>query len=88
MCWPEALCGTATPGSDYFNTYVQNIARVTRADVERVATQYLHPDRMAIVVVGDRETIEQPLRTIEGYGERLTIVDADGRPAAPPLAGN
>jgi zinc protease len=73
---------------DYFNTYVQNIARVTRADVERVAKQYFHPDRMAIVVVGDRKAIEPSLRTIEGYGERLTIVDADGRPTAPPAAGN
>lgn len=41
------------------------------------------PDRMAIVIVGDRASIEQPLRAVEGYGANLTVVDADGRPVAP-----
>ena len=66
----------------YFNSYTQNIAAVTLEDLNRVAKQYLHPDRMAIVIVGDRKSIEQPLRTVEGYGANLTFVDADGRPAA------
>ncbi|HEY8550006.1 MAG TPA: pitrilysin family protein [Vicinamibacterales bacterium] len=73
---------------DYLNTYTQKIAAVTREDLERVAKQHLHPDRMAIIVVGDRKAIEQPLREVEGYGENLTIVDAEGQPAAPPSASD
>ena len=69
---------------DYFNSYTQKIAAVTLDDLNRVAKQYLHPDRMAIVIVGDRKSIEQPLRTVEGYGANLAFVDAEGRPAAPP----
>ncbi|MFI5075990.1 MAG: M16 family metallopeptidase [Vicinamibacteria bacterium] len=64
----------------YFNSYTQKIAAVTLDDLNRVAKQYLHPDRMAIVIVGDRQSIEQPLRTVEGYGANIALVDADGRP--------
>lgn len=75
----EAVVTYGLP-DDYFNTYAQKIAAVTSADLDRVAKQYLHPDRMAIIVVGDRKEIEQPLRTVEGYGERLTVVDKEGQP--------
>ena len=37
----------------YWNGYVQNVMKVTRADVQRVARQYLDPSHMTIVVVGD-----------------------------------
>ena len=47
---------------DYFQRYSSRIAAVTQADVQRVARRYLDPSRMAIVVVGDRATIEGPIR--------------------------
>lgn len=47
---------------DYFNTYVQNVLAVTKADVERVARQYIDPEHVAIFVVGDRRVIEQQVR--------------------------
>jgi len=77
----EAVVTYGLPDT-YFNTYTQRIAAVTLDDVNRVAKQYLQPDRMAIVVVGDRASIEQPLRAVEGYGANLTFVDADGQPVA------
>ena len=40
---------------DYFSKYVQNIQAVTAADVQRVARKYIQPDRLAVVVVGDRK---------------------------------
>lgn len=40
-------------GFDYFTQYPRWIERVTKEDVLRVATQYLHPDRYALVVVGN-----------------------------------
>ncbi|HEV2864696.1 MAG TPA: insulinase family protein [Pyrinomonadaceae bacterium] len=67
----------------YFNTYVERVQAVTLEDVNRVANRHLQPDRMAVVVVGDRSKIEQGLRSLETYGERVTLVDTEGRPAAP-----
>ena len=49
---------------DYFNSYAQNIGAVTQADVQRVAQQYVRPDRMAVVIVGDRKSIEQGIRAV------------------------
>ena len=66
----------------YFNSYIERIQSVTLDDVNRVANRYLQPDRMAVVIVGDRSKIEQPLRTLSGLGERINLVDAEGRPAA------
>lgn len=40
-------------GSDYFTQYPKWIERVTTEDVQRVAKQYLDPQRYALVVVGD-----------------------------------
>ena len=48
---------------DYFNNYVQNIEAVTQADVNRVAQQYINPGALAVVIVGDRKTIEQGLKS-------------------------
>lgn len=39
-------------GPDYFTQYPHSIERVTKEDVLRVATHYLHPDRYALVLVG------------------------------------
>jgi len=37
----------------YLENYRDRIAAVTAADVQRVAKQYLHPDRQVLVLVGD-----------------------------------
>lgn len=50
----------------YFNDYIANVNSVTVEDANRVAQQYLQPEKMAILVVGDRKTIEPKLREIEG----------------------
>jgi zinc protease len=57
---PVALYGLPL---DYYNNYVQNIEAVTQADVNRVAQQYINPGALAVVIVGDRKTIEQALRS-------------------------
>lgn len=44
--------------------YSGALASVTAADVQRVARQWLDPARFAIVVVGDRATIEAPLAAL------------------------
>jgi zinc protease len=50
---------------DYFSRYVPNVEAVTAADVQRVAREYIHPDRVAVVVVGDRKTIQAPLEALK-----------------------
>ena len=57
---PVALYGLPL---DYYNNYVQNIEAITQADVARVAQQYINPASLAIVIVGDRKTIEQALKS-------------------------
>ena len=41
-------------GLEYFTDYPTLINEVTKADVLRVAKQYLHPERYVLVVVGDQ----------------------------------
>jgi len=42
---------------DYLSTYRAKMAAVTAADVMRVAREYLHPDRLVILAVGDADTM-------------------------------
>jgi zinc protease len=63
---------------DYFNNYVQNIEGVTQADVARVAQQYINPGSLAVVIVGDRKTIEQGLKSVN-VGP-ISIRDITGHP--------
>jgi zinc protease len=59
----------------FFNEYVPKIQAVTAADVQRVAKQYIQPDRVIVVVTGDLKTIEQPVR--EARLGPVTVVSAD-----------
>jgi zinc protease len=42
---------------DYYSTLPASIDKVSIADVSRVAAQYLHPEKMTVVAVGDRARI-------------------------------
>jgi predicted Zn-dependent peptidase len=50
----------------YLTNYVQNIINVSPGDVQRITQTYLRPEKMTIVVVGDREKIAKQLAD---YGE-------------------
>ena len=65
---------------DYANDYLKKIAAVSLDDVKRVANTYLKPDKMAIVVVGDKATIAARLSEIDGWGSRIAYLDTDGNP--------
>lgn len=60
---------------DFFAKYVPNIEAVTAADVQRIARTYLAANRMAVVVVGDRKTVEPAIRALN-LGP-LTILTVD-----------
>jgi zinc protease len=49
---------------NFYNDYVANIERVTQADVQRVAKEYINPGSLAIVIVGDRKNIEPGLKAV------------------------
>ncbi len=59
----------------YYDTYVDRIQAVTAADVQRVARQHIHPERLAVVVVGDRQSVEPKLKALELGAMRVLGVD-------------
>ena len=67
---------------DYYSTYMSAIRAVGPGDVQRVSKQYIQPDHLAIVIVGDRKTVEPPLRALNvGAIKEVSIDDlfAPGR---------
>jgi len=50
--------------TSYFGTFIQNLYKVEPADIRSIAERYLRPDRMAIVVVGDRRILLSQLELI------------------------
>jgi zinc protease len=48
-------------GEDYLPTYVARVTRVTPEDVKRLTAQYLKPEEMTVVVVGDKAKISDQL---------------------------
>lgn len=67
---------------DYYQHYAQNVRAVTKDDVTRVANKYIDVDHLAIVIVGDRKTIEQPLKAT-GIAP-VVVLDLNGDPVAVP----
>ena len=43
-------------------TYRERVNAVTPEDIQRVAQQYLHPDRLSIVLVGDASVFGKPAK--------------------------
>ncbi len=56
---------------DYFVKYPSMIEKVTAADVQRVAKTYVHPDQLAVLVVGNEKDFEKPLSSLGG----VTTID-------------
>ena len=60
---------------DYLQTYRDNIDAVTIDDVQRVANSYIHPDRLAMVIVGDAAEIlpqaKEYAEDVEVLGKRI-----------------
>ncbi len=55
---------------NYLETYVDSIKVVTKEDIARVAKEYLHPDDMKLLVIGDMEKFDKPLTE---FGDVNTI---------------
>ena len=68
--------------STFYTTYAARINAVTRHDLTRVASKYIDLQHMNLVIVGDRATIEGPLKAT-GIAP-VQILDVDGKPAVIP----
>ena len=71
--WTQGL------GDDYYQQYGAKVAAITKDDVLRVAKQYVDVERLAIVIVGDRASIEGALKAANVAP--ITILDVTGVPA-------
>ncbi len=59
-------------------TYRERVNAITPDDIQRVARQYLHPDRLSIVLVGDASAFAKQLAGV-GFDqfERIALADLD-----------
>ncbi len=61
---------------NHLEQFVKKVDAITKADVRKMAKKYLLADKMAIVVVGDQKSNEEPLRKL---GD-VELRDLDGNP--------
>jgi hypothetical protein len=76
---------------NFLETFKANVAKVTVADVQRVARQYLHPDRLVVLVVGKPADFVKALDTLGAVKEMDITIPAppsaqDAAPAATPAS--
>ncbi len=71
---------------DELDRYQARIEALNRVDIERVATKYITPDNMTVLIVGDRSRIEGPLKTLP-FVKSVRRLDAEGNPLTEPAAG-
>jgi zinc protease len=62
---------------NYYHQYISRISAVKKEDVERVAKQYIDIEHLTIVIVGDRASIEAPLRAT-GIAP-IVLTDIEGK---------
>ena len=66
---------------DFVEQLMAGIRKVTKADVKRVASKYLHPDKFALIAVGKSSDFDKPLNSL---GD-VTEVDIAIPPPSPEL---
>ena len=62
---------------DYLQTYRDKVTAVTIDDIQRVATEYVRPADMAIVIVGDAAQVRPQADT---FADSVEILDTEGKP--------
>ena len=69
---------------DYYANYLKNVAAVTPADIQRVAQQYLRPDKAYLLAVGNAREIADKLKPFN-VNQPLAYYDAFGQKTEAPL---
>ncbi|MEJ2615264.1 MAG: pitrilysin family protein [Ignavibacteriaceae bacterium] len=66
--------------SDYFDNYITQILNVKENEVNAAAEKYIVPDKMIVVVVGDKTKIEDSIKALNlGEIKNLSIEDVLGK---------
>ena len=71
---------------DFVEQLMAGIREVTKADVKRVAAQYLHPDKFTLIAVGKASDFDKPLDTLGDVTE-VDITIPSPSPEPVPEAG-
>jgi zinc protease len=61
--------------NDYLQTYCSNVMAITKEEIQRVAKEYVTPDRAAVVIVGDATTV---IEQAKPYVQEIEIYDSEG----------
>ncbi|MDQ6737347.1 MAG: insulinase family protein [Gemmatimonadota bacterium] len=74
------LAGVALYGLplDYYNHVVADIGAVTQAQAQQAAVRYIDPAHLTVLIVGDRKSIEAPIRALN-IGP-IVFLDSNGNP--------
>jgi hypothetical protein len=64
-------------GRDWLEGYNDRISQVTAADVQKFAKEQIHPDRMAIVLVGNASAFSEALKKKYGAFETIPAAEVD-----------
>ena len=66
----------------YYDSFVQRVQRIKRADVSKAAKKHIQPDRIKILVVGDQTEVRSQLDQLFSQRKiprgKFVILDADG----------
>jgi zinc protease len=76
---------------DWLDKYQAEIKKVTKDDVNRVATKYLHKDQLAVLVVGNTKDFDKPLSSLGAVKEidiAIPPPPAEKADATKPTASN
>jgi len=72
---------------DYYATYQERVRAVTKDEVAKAARERLHPDEMAIVVVGPSRLIAPRLEALKLGRIELRDAEGEARRRPPPPRG-
>ena len=67
---------------DFVQQYQAGITAVTKADVLRVARQYLNPANLTTIVVGNPQVFSEPLEKINPQVNRIDLTIREAKPQA------
>jgi zinc protease len=79
--------------ADFYQRYPASIQKVTADDVARVAKKYIHPDQLALLVLGKEKDFDKPMSSLGQYttidvtipepGAKASAPGASAQPAGP-----
>ncbi len=65
--------------ADYYNTYLERLSKVTKADIKAMADKYITPDKAHILIVGNKDEVAEKLIQFSPE-KKVNYFDAFGNP--------